>query len=156
MNSVVWRRRYRRTIFCHKKSDVLHYFALLYSIYEHIQTRRAACFVPFRGEVKLKLEKTTRRYKMRTGEGFGDGKQQQREELLPTVFQVDTVLGPGVDTSEVRRTIPNAASRLRCILRRRLHASLSHDTLKYTALPAGLRIFWRGIQPSMCGKVPFS
>lgn len=41
-------------------------------------------------------------------EGLGDGKrqqQQQREGLLPTVFQVDTSLGPSVDTSEARRTI---------------------------------------------------
>lgn len=63
--------------------------------------------------MKLKLGATTKHHKMSTGEEFGDGKQrQQREELLPTVFEVDTVLGPGIDTSEVRRTIPNTAVKL--------------------------------------------
>lgn len=62
--------------------------------------------------MELKLEEATkRRHEMNNGEGLGDGKrrQQQRKELLPTVFQVDTVLGPGVDTPEARRTVPNSA-----------------------------------------------
>ena len=68
--------------------------------------RGAGCFVPLRGEVKLKLETATKR--RQNIERFGNGKrqQQQQREGLPTVFQVDTVLGPGDDTSEARSTIP--------------------------------------------------
>ena len=66
----------------------------------------AGRFVPLRGEVKLKLETVTKR--RQNIERFGNGKrqQQQQREGLPTVFQVDTVLGPGDDTSEARSTIP--------------------------------------------------
>lgn len=72
-----------------------------------------ASIVPLRGEVKLKLETATKR--RQNIEWCGDGKrqqQQQREGLTTTVFQVDTVLGPGDDTSEARSTIPNTAATL--------------------------------------------
>lgn len=60
--------------------------------------------------MKLKLQAASkRRHRKSATEGFGHGKQKPSEELLPTAFQVDTVLGPGVDTSEARRTIPNTA-----------------------------------------------
>lgn len=93
--------------------------------------------------MKLKLQTAKKcRNRTNTGEGFGGGKrqqkqqqQQQREGLPTTVFQVDTVLGPGDDTSEARSTIPNTAITLLNIWSFEVHVSFSRATVDLSARP---------------------
>lgn len=60
--------------------------------------------------MKLKLTTTWNR----RDKGLVVGKQEQKREETPKVFQVDTALGAGVDDSEVKTNDPKSARRARC------------------------------------------